>query len=144
MASQTPEQVSGSLQVFFEEPFYVGLFEKREAGRLRACKITFGPEPANAQVLAYVQQQYRQLLFSAPIKGEKPAAGEKNHKRRQREAWRQTAQAGIGTRSQQALQAQRELHKQEKKAHTKAEREAEAARRFAMAQQKRKEKHRGR
>lgn len=89
MASQTPEQVSGSLQVFFEEPFYVGLFEKREAGR-------------------------------------------------------QTAQAGIGTRSQQTLQAQRELHKQEKKAHTKAEREAEAARRFAMAQQKRKEKHRGR
>ncbi len=138
MASQTPEQASGSLQVFFEEPFYVGLFEKREAGRLRVCKITFGPEPTDAQVLAYVQQQYGQLLFSAPIKGEKPAAGEKNHKRRQ------TAQAGIGTRSQQALQAQRELHKQEKKAHTKAEREAEAARRFAMAQQKRKEKHRGR
>ena len=108
------------------------------------CKITFGPEPTDAQVLAYVQQQYGQLLFSAPIKGEKPAAGEKNHKRRQREARRQTAQAGIGTRSQQALQAQRELHKQEKKAHTKAEREAEAARRFAMAQQKRKEKHRGR
>lgn len=77
MASQTPEQVSGSLQVFFEEPFYVGLFEKREAGRLRVCKITFGPEPTDAQVLAYVQQQYGQLLFSAPIKGEKPAAGEK-------------------------------------------------------------------
>ena len=144
MASQTPGQVSGSLQVFFEEPFYVGLFEKREAGRLRVCKITFGPEPTDAQVLAYVQQQYGQLLFSAPIKGEKPAAGEKNHKQRQREARRQTAQAGIGTRAQQALQAQRELHKQEKKAHTKAEREVEAARRFAMAQQKRKEKHRGR
>lgn len=42
MASQTPEQVSGSLQVFFEEPFYVGLFEKREAGRLRERKIING------------------------------------------------------------------------------------------------------
>ena len=50
---------------------------------------------------------------------------------------------GVGTRSQQALQAQREMMKVARKVVTKEERESEAQRRFELKQQKKKEKKRG-
>ena len=50
---------------------------------------------------------------------------------------------GVGTKSQQALQAQREMMKVEHKVVSKEEREAEAQRRFELKQQKKKEKKRG-
>ena len=51
---------------------------------------------------------------------------------------------GIGTKSQQALQLQREEHKLMRKTISKEKREAEKQRRYDLKQQKRKEKHRGR
>lgn len=42
------DKVSGKLTVFFEEPFWVGVFEHISDERLSACKVTFG---ANARVL---------------------------------------------------------------------------------------------
>ena len=40
----------GMLTVFFEEPFWVGIFEKREEGKLSVCKVTFGAEPKDYEV----------------------------------------------------------------------------------------------
>ena len=70
--------------------------------------------------------------------------GRVNPKRRQREAGRQTMQAGIGTKSQQALQLQREERKTERRQAGREQREARKERLFELKQQKRKEKHRGR
>ena len=53
----------------------------------------------------------------------------KNPKRRQREARKMVAQKGIGTKSQQALQMQREEKKIEKKLISKEQKEAEKQRR---------------
>ena len=39
------DKVSIRLQVFFEEPFWVGIFEKDYNGKLSVCKVTFGAEP---------------------------------------------------------------------------------------------------
>ena len=36
------------LTVFFEEPFWVGVFERIENGKLSAAKVTFGAEPKAA------------------------------------------------------------------------------------------------
>ena len=70
--------------------------------------------------------------------------GRVNPKRRQREAGKQTMQAGIGTRSQQVLQLQREERKTERRSAGREQKEAERQRMFELKQQKRKEKHRGR
>ena len=70
--------------------------------------------------------------------------GRVNPKRRQREAGKQTMQAGIGTKSQQALQLQREERKTERRQVGREQKEAEKQRMFELKQQKRKEKHRGR
>ncbi len=131
------------LTVYFEDPFWVGILERIEDGTLSVCKVTFGAEPKDYEVWAFVLKYYDQLKFSPSVA---VAAAKKagNPKRQQREARKQTAAVGIGTKAQQALQLQREEHKLTRKTVSREQREAEQARRFALRQQKRKEKHRGR
>ena len=38
------DKVSVVLRVFFEDPFWIGILERVESGRMTVCKITFGPE----------------------------------------------------------------------------------------------------
>ena len=64
-------------------------------------------------------------------------------KKRRSEAARDPGQRGIGTRSQQALQLAREQNRLEKRESSRARRQAEQARRFALRTEKRREKHRG-
>ena len=35
------DKVSDRLTVFFDEPFWVGVFELSSEGKLSACKVTF-------------------------------------------------------------------------------------------------------
>lgn len=35
----------GQLTVYFEDPFWVGVFERITGGKLSVCKVTFGAEP---------------------------------------------------------------------------------------------------
>ena len=42
---------TGSLTVLFEDPFWIGLFEMIDQQGLRACKVTFGAEPTDKEVI---------------------------------------------------------------------------------------------
>ena len=134
--------MKASLKVFFENPFWVGVFERIEDGKLSICKVTFGAEPKDYEVLEYVLQHYYELVFSQAIETEIRQAAD-NPKRRSRKARKQLENMGIGTKSQQALQRQREEMKKERRQISREEREAEAQRRFEMKQAKKKEKKRG-
>ena len=81
------------------------------------------------------------LVFSPSVEAAAGALAP-NPKRARRTAEKQLVHAG--TRSQQALQLQREENKLERKAISKEQREAEKQRQFELKQQKRREKHRGR
>lgn len=132
----------GKLTVFFEEPFWVGVFEQISNGKLSVCKVTFGAEPKDYEVWDFVLKHYYELKFSPSIQSEVKQIAD-NPKRRQREARKQTQASGIGTKSQQALQMQREKMKTERKQTSKEQREAEKQRQFDLKQQKRKAKHKG-
>ena len=134
--------MKASLTVFFEEPFWVGVFERIEDGKLSVCKVTFGAEPKDYEVLDYILHHYYELVFSLAIETEIRQAAD-NSKRRSRNARKQLENTGIGTKSQQALQRQREEMKTERRQVSREEREAEAQRRFVMKQEKKKEKRRG-
>ena len=131
------------LTVFFEGPFWVGVFERIEQGRLSVCKVTFGAEPKDHEVWERVLREYTRLEFSPTVDAvmKKAAA---NPKRAQRDARRQMESHGTGTRSQQALQLQREADKLARQTLSRERRDTEKQRRFDQRQQKRKEKHRGR
>lgn len=137
------DSTQGKLTVFFEDPFWVGVFERIEHGKLSASKVTFGAEPKDYDVWEYILKNYDQLRFSPSVDVvvKKETV---NPKRMQRKAAKQIASAGIGTKSQQALQLQREENKLERKTISREQREVEKQRQFDLKQQKRKEKHRGR
>lgn len=132
----------GTLTVFFEGPFWVGVLERISNGKLSVCKITFGAEPKDHDVLELILRHYYALEFSPAVKAEVKQTPE-NPKRRQRDARKQVQASGVGTKSQQALQLQREKMKAERKQAGREQREAEKQRQFDLKQQKRKEKHRG-
>lgn len=131
------------LTVFFEGPFWVGVFEKVEDGKLSVCRVVFGNEPRDFEVWDFILKNYYSLKFSPAVEAAVKDS-RVNPKRRQREAGRQTMQTGIGTKSQQALQLQREERKTERMQAGREQREARKERLFELKQQKRKEKHRGR
>ena len=135
-------KVSGKLTVYFEEPFWVGVFERIEAGKLSVAKVTFGAEPKDYEVQEYIQKHYDSLKFS-PAVDTVVKDIKRNPKRMQREAKRQMQKTGIGTKSQQALKLQQEQYKQKRKIRSKEKKEAEKLRMFELKQQKKREKHKG-
>lgn len=137
------DKVSGKLTVFFEEPFWVGVFERIERNRLSVCKVTFGAEPKSCEVYEFVLKNYDQLRFSPAVETATKKTS-RNPKRLQREAHKQVQSLGVGTKSQQALKLQHEQMKAERRQQSRAQKEAEKKRHFALKQQKKKEKHRGR
>lgn len=133
---------SGKLTVFFEGPFWVGVFERTAGGKLSVCKVTFGAEPRDFEVWDFILRHYHELTFSPAVETEVRQSPD-NPKRRQRSARAQVQTAGIGTRSQQALQMQREALKIQRKQTGKEQEEARKQHRRDVKQQKRKDKHRG-
>lgn len=133
----------GKLTVFFEGQFWVGVFERISGDKLTVCKVTFGAEPKDSEVWDFILKHYYALKFSPAVETRVRQAAD-TPKRRQRNAKMQLQASGIGTRSQQALQMQREAMKTQKKKVSKEQKEAEKQRQFELKQQKRKAKHRGR
>lgn len=55
------EKVSGKLAVFFEESFWVGVFERVSKGKLSVCKVAFGAEHPNCEIYDFVLKNYYRL-----------------------------------------------------------------------------------
>lgn len=137
------EPITAKLTVFFEEPFWVGVFERTEGGKLSVSKVVFGAEPREFQVLEFVLKSYNTLRFSPPVKAKREKKCV-NPKRIQREARKQTLTKGIGTKSQIALQLQREETKILRRTLGREQRQAEKKQKYEQKRQKRKQKHKGR
>ena len=101
------DRVSGKLTVFFEEPFWVGVFERVSDGKLSVCKVTFGAEPKGYEIYDFILKNYYRLRFSPIVDTDVKEAG-RNPKRVQREVRKQMQSTGIGTKSWQALKLQQE------------------------------------
>lgn len=137
------ELVSGKLQVFFEEPFWVGIFERFYDGKLSVCKVTFGPEPKEYEIQEFILKNYYNFRFSPAVESVVEEKEKINPKRLQRDVKKTIQNAGIGTKSQQALKLQHEQIKIERKTRTREQREEEDRHHFELKQQKRKQKHKG-
>ncbi|MCR5737106.1 MAG: YjdF family protein [Eubacterium sp.] len=137
------DKESIKLIVFFEDPFWVGVFERIENGKLFVTKVTFGAEPKDYEINKFITRHYYQLHFSPAV--ETVVKDEKrNPKRLKRDAKKQMQETPMGTKSQMALKLQQEQNKQISKANHRQKKEAKKQRLFELKQQKKKEKHRGR
>lgn len=137
------ETAVSRLTVFFEGPFWVGVYEREASGRYEACKITFGAEPKDYEVYAFLLKYWNQLQFSPSMEAQRTASKPLNPKRLRRCIKRQLKDTGVGTKAQQALKLQQQQGKQKRKTNSREQRDAEKERRFTLHQAKRKEKHKG-
>lgn len=131
------------LTVYFEPPFWSALYRREDEEGCRVCKVTFGGEPRDQEVLDYFQSHWRELAFSPPVAEERAPDRAVSPKRARREARKAVQPAGTGTKAQQALQLQREQRRTERKAVSRERREAQRERKLALRQEKRREKHKG-
>lgn len=44
--------------VFFEDSFWIGVFERIEDGKLSVAKVTYGAEPKDYEVQEYILENY--------------------------------------------------------------------------------------
>lgn len=131
------------LTVLFEEPFWIGIYERVSDGKYEVCKITFGAEPKDYEVFEFLLKNWCNLKFSKSMKTSVIAEKRINPKRMQRDIKNQLQNVGVGTKAQQALKIQQEQGKRERKIRSRERKEFEKERKFELHQQKRKEKHRG-
>ena len=137
-------ELQNSLTILFEDPFWIGLYERTDHGKYEVCKITFGAEPKDYEIYEFFQKNWHNLKFSPPIHADATIERKINPKRMQRKIHSQLQEKGVGTKAQQALQLQHKQCKLERKTKSRAQKEAEKERQFALRQEKKKAKHRGR
>ena len=132
------EKVKVTMTVLFEEPFWIGIYEREDGESYQATKILFGAEPKGLEVQEYLLKNVYRLSFGIGKKSRlSDRQTRKNPKRMQREIRKQTREGGTGTR------AQREERKIQKRIIRKEDKLAEEKERFLQKQQKKREKHRG-
>lgn len=136
--------LKSSLTILFKAPFWIGLYERIDGDKYEVCKITFGAEPKDYEVYDFLLKNWQTLKFSPPVKADRIEERKINPKRMQREINSQLQDRGIGTKAQQALKLQHEQNKLERKIQSREQREAEKERQYALRQEKKKAKHRGR
>ena len=132
-----------SLTILFEDPFWVGLYEREWEGRYEAAKITFGAEPRDCEVYAFLLENWRHLRFSPALTAAGTAERRLSPKRLRRQARQAVENAGIGTRAQQAIKMQREEQKTKRQTENRERRAEEKERQFALRQEKKRQKRRG-
>lgn len=134
------------LTVFFEGPFWIGVVENTEHGRLKACRHVFGSEPKDIEVLKFVDSLMMPLIERVTQGSEDAQEPLRriNPKRLARRAAMEMKQHGISTQSQEALRLDYESRKKERVCRSREEREALQEKKRSIRIHKRKEKHRGR
>ena len=138
-------RVSSTLTVYFDGQFWVGMAELVEKDQLRACRIVFGAEPSNEEVLDFVLKRWMRLDFSTPIvlesQHEPTDAG--NPKRRKRQAAKALQQRSGSTKAQQAISEQHEAEAEQRKKKASEHRTLKTQERFEQKTEKRTQKRRG-
>lgn len=137
------EEVCSKLTVYFENPFWVGVFERHADGKLQVCKVVFGAEPKEGEVYSFILTKWNTLVFSEAIVDDVLKMKLVNPKRVQRMIKKEVAATGIGTKAQQALKLQYEQGKIERRNASEHESDLSVERKYMLQRQKHKEKLKG-
>lgn len=135
--------MEGKLTVYFDDPFWVGVYERQDESGYSVARVVLGSEPLDGEVYAFLLQHYDEFRFGPLQQSSMIEAKAKNYKRVQREVRRTMQEDSIGTKAQQAIKLAQNEAKQARKKRSSAEKKQEAQVRFAERQEKHKEKHRG-
>lgn len=133
--------------IFFERQYWVGSFERTDKEGYAVARHIFGGEPSDPEVYEFVLNNYQHLKFGE-AKEITIQIHRKNPKRVQREVRREMEKVKATTQpstlAQDYMREEQEKKKKEKKKVASAKKQERLDQQFALKQQKRKEKKRGR
>jgi hypothetical protein len=132
------------LTVYFEDPFWVGVFTLSEGNAAQYSRVVFGQEPSDIEVYEYFQKNANVLRFTDSYPEITRETIIKNPKRRQREISKELHNRVGPKKSLEAIKQLEQQNKKEKQQEGKRAKKAELeAYLFSLKQEKAREKHRG-
>ena len=137
------QKIRTKFTVYFEEPFWVGVYERICGNQYQAGKVTSGAEPKDYQVYSFLRENWKNLQLSEPVYTEDFPEKRMNPKRMRRAIAKSLHNKGAGTKAKQALKLQQEQRKTESQKSKIQKRNQRKEECFALRQKKKKEKHRG-
>lgn len=129
--------------VYFEESFWVGVYERIFDKKLEAFRVVFGSEPKDYDIYSFILSSLTKIRLSPPVTDFKVLEKKRTPKRMQRTVNSQMAQKGIVTKAQQALKLQQEQNAIARKSYNKKKNEEEKEKKYLLKQQKKKQKQSG-
>lgn len=135
--------MEGKLTVYFEDPYWVGVFELEDESGYRVARVIFGSEPKDSELYAFVKEHYAEISYSLPLDAQIIVERKKSFKRMQRDVRKEVMEEGVGTRSQQAMKLQMAQNKKERITKSREQKDKEELLKFEIRQAKKKEKHKG-
>lgn len=131
------------LTVLFEDPFWVGIFERNDGKHYSVAREVFGAEPTDIEVYQFVISKLSTLRFTTPIKEDKKKIRKINPKRLQREVIKSSQKATGVSKAQDVMRIELEKNKKISKEKSKLRKEMEEQRKFDLKQAKKKKKQKG-
>jgi hypothetical protein len=131
------------LTVLFEDPFWIGVFERHAKNGCAIAKYIFGAEPSEPKLYDFLLKNFNSLKFTTPTTTLKYISKKKNPKRIKREVSQELNKKSTITKAQEAIKQEQGKYKQLKKHKSTIKKHNEAAQKFTLKQLKKKEKIRG-
>ena len=94
------EKTVSMLTILFEDPFWVGIYEREYNCKYEVCKITFGAQPKDYEVYSFIIKNFCKLRFSPTIEARTTNKKRINPKRLNRDISKQLKKPEIGTKAQ--------------------------------------------
>lgn len=135
--------IKARLSVFFDDPFWVGLYELQDQTHYQIVRILFGAEPQDGQLLKLVYHAEKLDWFQTAQESQPVLQKKLNPKRRQKVAGQEMTQKVMGTKAQQAMKRQQEMRKAERQSRQSFEKKEAQVIQYHKKKLKRKEKHKG-
>jgi hypothetical protein len=132
-----------SLNVFFEDPFWVGIVEVDDGIQKRYCRIVFGDEPSLPEIYTYVLQNFNKLVFTPGEPSMKNLTYHKNPKRLKKEISKElSANRGL-KKSYDIIKQSYSEFKQEKHTRSRQLKKEQDDSKYSLKKIQSKEKHKG-
>lgn len=136
-------EIDSKLTIIFENPFWIGIFERKSNGYHEVAKVVFGAEPRDVEVYEFILKKFSSIKYHKVISDDIIDRKNIGYKRMKRKIKKQQGEISVGTKARNIIKAQYEENKINNKNNRKIERNEQDYRKFQLKQQKKKEKHKG-
>lgn len=133
-----------SLTIIFDQPFYIGVFERKTGDVYEASKINLGTsEPRDSLIYELLIENWHHVRFNTVNIANNEQIQKKISPKRMQRLAKKDLKSGLSTKAQEAVKLAQTAQKLEKKKHKSLRNQEIKEQRYLLSQKKKSEKHRG-